>query len=81
MMDLLVLVTTRNGINPGGLVLKVPSDRPPGYISYKANTPVGKLGSDKIEVVPKSEMFEKPRKVQEKIANQPFQVSLQWEID
>ncbi len=74
MMDLLVQVTSRNGVSPGGLVLKVPSDRPPGYLSYKPSTPVGKLRSELIEVVSKAEVTDRPRKQKPKLANLPFEV-------
>lgn len=68
-------VTTSNGIVPGGLYLKVPSDRPPGYIHYKPNEPVGKLNCNLLEIVPKFELCERPKKQMPKTANQPFEVS------
>lgn len=74
MMDLLVQVTTANGINPGGMCLKVPTDRPPGCLHYKPSTPIGTLNCDTLEVVPKFDVCERPRKQTPKTANLPFEV-------
>lgn len=73
-MDVLVQVTTENGINAGGMILKVPIDRPPGYLHYKPNMPIGKLGCTTVEVVPKAAVCDRPRKHAPKGPNLPFEV-------
>lgn len=74
MMDVLVQVATENGINAGGMMLKVPIDRPPGYLHYKPNMPIGKLGCTTVEVVPKAAVCDRPKKHAPKGSNLPFEV-------
>jgi hypothetical protein len=74
MMDVLIQVTAANGITAGGMLLKVPIDRPPGYLHYKPNMPIGKLGCTTVEVVSKAAVCDRPRKHMPKVANLPFEV-------
>lgn len=73
-MDLLIMAATQNGLSPAGLLIKVPSDRPPGYIHYRPNTAIGRLNVEKIEIVRKSEIFDKPLKKRTCEGELPFEV-------
>lgn len=76
-MDVLVHITTKNGISPGGKVLKVPTDRPPGYLHYKPNTPIGVLECTTLEVVSKQSFVnDRPLCLASKMTSLPFEVSV-----
>lgn len=63
MMDLLVQIACKYGLPPSGVALKVPSERTSGYIKYQPSTPVGRLGSQRIEIVDKAELTDRSSRV------------------
>lgn len=75
-MDLLVLVTSANKINPSGHVIQVMTDRGNDYLHYKPSTPIGSLDANRIHVLPKNVVIVPPVKKLPKVVNQPFEVNL-----
>lgn len=80
-MDLLVRIANEKNFSPVGLALKIPIAQAPGFLPYKPNTPIGKIGPSLVEVVPKADVAELPKKQLPRTANQPFEVQKNFLIN
>ncbi|VDP09292.1 unnamed protein product [Soboliphyme baturini] len=63
MLDLLIQLCAACKVSPSDMYIKVPVERRPGYYEYKPSMMVGNLQYTYVEMVPKSSVIEKVKKL------------------